>query len=182
MLPICSVTLQKAWGLCLYFFTLFFDFDVVAWTLQFMFQTLALLNLCPELTSSPASLEFLADRIPHSLQPKWTSHLSLCFTMYFSLLVNLWLFLIGVIDNMAALQTRICNVNLRSSTHRPLNPKVGGIISWSTPFFVVNYSSGGKKFLSPLTTLITNKLLLAHSTPKRESLTPWTILWEQLGF
>lgn len=145
MLPICSVTLQKAWGPCPYFFTLFFDFDVAAWTLQFMFQTLALRNLFPELTSSPTSLEFLADCITHSLQPKWTSHWSMCSTMHFSLLINLWYFLIGVIDNVAAYQTCICNANRRSSTHWPLNPKVGGIISRYTPFFVVNYTSGGKK-------------------------------------
>lgn len=58
---------------------------------------------------------------------------------------------------MAALQTRICNANLRSSTHRPLNPKVGGIISRSTPFFVVNYTSGGKK-----------KLLVSFNNPHHQ--------------
>lgn len=173
MLPICSVTLQKAWGLCPYFFTLFFDFDVAAWTLQFMLQTLALLNLFPELTSSPASLEFLADRITHSLQPKWTRHLSMCSTVHFSLLIHLWYFLIGVIDNMAAHQTCICNANCRSSTHRPLSPKVGGIISQSTPVFVVNYTSGGKKkLLVSFNNPQHQQTLAGQSTPKRENLAP----------
>lgn len=116
----------------------------------------------------------------HSLQPKRASHLSICMihNAPFSVLINLRYFLVGIIDNVVVLQTCICNTNICSSTHQPIKPKVGGIISQSTPFLVVNFTSGGKKnqttktkttSLSPLTNLHHQQTLAgSQHTEKRK--------------